>query len=177
MARRHRLDQRGKRMFRRDAEEARGAVRRLGEEPPEIGRVIGDAQREIARIFSFKERRERRGVIFGHQAGETPPGRGGFGKARSGDDPISETLAHESASALAGLLGEGSGNKTGRAGRATPTLRPGSLSSKRIAPPWRCATAAASDRPRPEPGRERAPSRRTKRSSTRSRSAASMPGP
>ena len=39
------------------------------------------------------------------------------------------------------------------------------------------ATAAASDRPRPEPGRERAPSSRTKRSSTRARSSGGMPGP
>ena len=59
------------------------------------------------------------------------------------------------------------GNGGEAPGKASTTRKPGALSSKRKAPPCRRATAAASDRPRPEPGRERAPSSRTKRPSTR----------
>ena len=55
--------------------------------------------------------------------------------------------------------------------------RPGALSSRRIAPPCRRATAATRLSPRPVPGRERLFSRRTKRRSARSRSCGATPGP
>src|SRR5262249_35724822 len=54
---------------------------------------------------------------------------------------------------------------------------PGALSSSRIEPPWRRATAATRLSPKPLPGRERLFSRRTKRCSARSRSAGATPGP
>ena len=79
--------------------------------------------------------------------------------------------AEEQAAAGAGS------RRTGAAGRRITTRRPGSLSSIRKLPLWRRATAAASERPRPEPGREPAFSSRTNRSSTRRRSLSAIPGP
>ena len=61
----------------------------------------------------------------------------------------------------------GSSRRRGEAtsGSSSIARRPGTLSSSRSTPPCRRATAAARLRPRPNPGRERALSSRTKRSS------------
>ena len=63
------------------------------------------------------------------------------------------------------------------AGNNSTALSPGALSSNRSVPLCSRATAAASESPRPEPGREREFSSRTKRSCTRSRSIGAIPGP
>src|SRR5487761_853968 len=65
----------------------------------------------------------------------------------------------------------------GVTGRVKTAFKPGSLSSSRTAPPCSVATALTKLRPRPLPGVERLPSRRTKRSKTTSRRSGGMPGP
>ncbi len=62
-------------------------------------------------------------------------------------------------------------------GKAMMLLSPGSLSASVSSPPCSRATADARLRPSPEPGFERLCSSRTKRSTTRARSASGMPGP
>ena len=70
-----------------------------------------------------------------------------------------------------------SGGRAAAPAASSTARRPGALSSRRIEPPCRRATAATRLRPRPLPGCERLFSRRTKRCSARSRSCGGDAGP
>ena len=107
------------------------------------------------------------------QGREAAARRGGRGETRRGDEALRQRVIH----ARPRLRGAGSRGGSSSAGRVTTTRSPGVVVLEPTVPPCRRATAAASDRPSPEPGRERAPSSRTKRSNTRARSAGLMPGP
>ena len=161
---------------RRDA--ARDAPGRRRIKAPQIGRMIGDAERgdrasgpisphraQFAARPCRRRRRIRRAAARAAVASE----RRGARRIR-----CASAVTEPRSNAELGLAPKARAKATAACGTVmgneTTTRRPGALSSMRKAPWCRRATAAASDSPRPEPGREREFSSRTKRSMTRARS-------
>ena len=168
------MDERVERFAWRAREQPEEPVGVFPHQPPQVRRMIGETEKDIARSASLE---------FGSEPGRRrgtraiPPGCAALGlawKAAAPREDFRERRGHSGPSRRWPAR-----EAAGRPPPARSGARegPGRLSSSSTAPPCIRATAAASESPSPEPGREREPSSLTNRSSTRARSAGSIPGP
>src|SRR5664280_746721 len=178
------------------AQQTQQALRIAARQLPQIGRAFGQTLQQRADGFVSGQQRLKRFGVRPPQAGQP------FGQARArnlrldqirrgGDAFGQRCTARRHALSAGGRLTRNllaNDSLFGRPlhptlctgpprGKAMTLLSPGWLSASVNSPPCSRATAEARLRPSPEPGCERLCSRRTKRSTTRARSASGMPGP